>query len=458
MKSSKTLLILILILATFLRFYLLRDLHPFIADQGWFYLSARDLLSGNFPLVGITASYTWLHQGALWTYMLAPLLLIFNYDPVGGAYLSAALGVLGVFMIYVVGKTLFKSEEMGLISAALLAASPLSIAFSRTPYHTSPISLAVLVFIFALYKYAIGKYYYLLVVALMLGILYNLALVNMILWAFAFLIILKVRYFNLKLYVGSFISFIIPMIPMILYDFQMNTGYYQITAMPRLVKVALFDSGGFNAQAYLNVLDQLLVYNQLLILSSNKFISIVIIGFSLLFIIWQATIKRKSKFNIADYILGLWVFMCLIGIFLSRTPSAAYLPMFLPGIILLISYVAVKIIQKNFNFRPIIYSLLILILISNVYLTLSTLYLTKKTQAITIRDNKILAREIVKRADGRRYNLIRAPLGGDYEDLIQNYEYLTWLMGNAPSKDEQNLIFIVDEKERKIYTENEEKN
>lgn len=66
------LLIAILIIGAFLRFDRLPQLVAFIGDQGWFYLSARDvLLSGNIPLVGITSSHTWLHQGPRWTYLLA---------------------------------------------------------------------------------------------------------------------------------------------------------------------------------------------------------------------------------------------------------------------------------------------------------------------------------------------------------------------------------------------------
>src|SRR6185312_14686775 len=78
--------LLILFLAAFLLFYKLNEFMSFIGDQGWFYISARDmLLTGQIPLVGITSSHTWLHQGPFWTYLLAFALKIGDYNPVAGA-------------------------------------------------------------------------------------------------------------------------------------------------------------------------------------------------------------------------------------------------------------------------------------------------------------------------------------------------------------------------------------
>jgi len=458
MKSPITLLIGIIILSVFLNFYMLGSLHPFIGDQGWFYVSARDLINGQIPLVGITASYTWLSQGALWTYMLAPFLYIFNFDPVGGAYLSAILGVLSVLIIYILAKEMFKSEEMALISAALLAVSPLSIAFFRMPYHTSPIPLAILIFIYAIYKFSSGKYYYLVLASFMLGILYNLALVTMVFWVLTFIILIKVRYFNFKLYLASFFAFLVPMIPMILYDFRQFSGFYQLTALPRLIKVGLFDSGGFNPRVYLNVFESLLVYNQLLIFTLNKVISFGILIFSLLFLIWQSTKRRKSDFSDADFILGLWVFIPIIGIFINKTPSAAYLPMFYPGIILLIAYVFVKIIQRNIKLRPIIYALFLLIFLTNFYSVISTLYSTKTTRVVTISDNKRVAREIVERSQGKPYNLVSVGPGSEFENNLKNFEYLTWWMGNGPSEERESLKFNIEIVNGEIILSNEEKN
>ncbi len=111
----------------------------FIGDQGWFYLSARDLLVGKeFPLVGIPSSHPWLHQGAYWTYLLAIALSIGRFHPVAGGYMGILFGVLGVSAIYLVTKTFF-TKRTAFIATSLYAVSPLVVAHARMPYHTTPI-------------------------------------------------------------------------------------------------------------------------------------------------------------------------------------------------------------------------------------------------------------------------------------------------------------------------------
>src|SRR3990172_3783075 len=117
----------ILVVGAFLRLDRLGELMAFIGDQGWFYLSARDMLiSGNIPFVGITSSHTWLHQGPLWTYMLAGALWISNFNPVSGAILTALGGTSSIFLIYKLGKEFF-SKTFGLVAALVYATSPLII-------------------------------------------------------------------------------------------------------------------------------------------------------------------------------------------------------------------------------------------------------------------------------------------------------------------------------------------
>jgi len=81
-RKHHILLFFILLLAIFFRFYKLNQLMIFIGDQGWFYLSAQDMLIHHqIPLVGITSSHVWLHQGPLWTYILAVLFFFFGFNP-----------------------------------------------------------------------------------------------------------------------------------------------------------------------------------------------------------------------------------------------------------------------------------------------------------------------------------------------------------------------------------------
>src|SRR5437667_10490857 len=111
--TKKELLLLLSIpgLGLFLRIYKLNELMPFIGDQGWFYISARDMLINHtIPLVGIASSHPWLHQGALWTYILASIFWIFNFNPIIPAYFTSILDVLTIIIIYKVVSNMFSAK------------------------------------------------------------------------------------------------------------------------------------------------------------------------------------------------------------------------------------------------------------------------------------------------------------------------------------------------------------
>jgi len=165
---SFSLLWLAVILGTVLRFYRLPSLMPFIGDQAWFYLAARDAFLGrSLPILGITASITWLHQGPLWTYLLVPLIA----HPVLPALLTSLAGVVSIFLIYFLG---------GWPTSLLLAMLPLAVLQPRMPYHTSLIPLFSILFFLFLHRHRDF------LAGLFLGFLYQLHLLTFIFWPVMF--------------------------------------------------------------------------------------------------------------------------------------------------------------------------------------------------------------------------------------------------------------------------------
>src|SRR3989344_2602239 len=148
----------------------------FIGDQAWFFLSARDaLLTGKLPLLGVTTSITWLHQGAVFTYLLIPALVLGSFNPVFGSYLTITFGFLSVILFYFLAKRFFGLLP-ALLSSAVLATWPFFIYQSRFSYHTAPIPLFTLIFLTALVRYRFT------IAALFLAFLYQLHLLTFIFW------------------------------------------------------------------------------------------------------------------------------------------------------------------------------------------------------------------------------------------------------------------------------------
>lgn len=139
-------LIAVLAFAAFMYFFRIGERMMFIGDFGWYYLSAREmLLNGEIPLVGISSSVPVFKQGAIWTWLLGLSLMIGKFNPISGAVLTGAVGVISIWGVFKLVSSWF-SEKAGLIAAILATTSPLIIVHTRMPFITAlifPITLLV---------------------------------------------------------------------------------------------------------------------------------------------------------------------------------------------------------------------------------------------------------------------------------------------------------------------------
>lgn len=145
------LLIIILILAAYLRLYRISDYMTFLGDEGRDLIEVKKILSGDLVFLGPRSSAADFYYGPIYFYLITPFLWLFNYDPVGPAVFIALLGVVTVYLVYYVGKELL-NERVGLIAAALYAVSPLVIAYSRSSWNPNPMPFVSLLLLFSAYK------------------------------------------------------------------------------------------------------------------------------------------------------------------------------------------------------------------------------------------------------------------------------------------------------------------
>lgn len=454
------LLLLILIIGAFLRSYRIYETMPFIGDQGWFYLSARDLLvSGKIPLVGIATSHPWLHQGALWTYVLSLGFRTLGFSPYTGAYISISLDILTIFLMYKLGGHLF-SQRTGLIASILYASSPIVVSNAKMPYHTSPIPLLTLLYTWALYKWVNGNLKYFPVIILMLVLLYNSEIATFPL-AIAFFSILTfglwkkekwaIETLNKKTAFYSSIAFAIPMLPMLIYDlghgfpqtfrFLAWLGYKILVSFgypplhPEILSPNLTQMGYF-------IIDFI---NKLIFLP-NIYFAIILAFLSLAFL-YGTTFGQilTKKYKISTILLGFIFTFSFISIIATKTTSEAYLPIFFPTSIFIIAIFFDRLLQIKRAITPLILLLILLISILNAYSVLDQ----KKGQGFS--EQLAVAKKIVSQAQGRRYNLLGKGEGSHFPSFTMNYEYLTWWLGNGPSKVREKQQFIISEDKKGIH-------
>ncbi len=450
---SRFIIISILSISAFLRFYK-PYFTPFIADQGWFYLSAKQLLSGHIPLIGITSSHTWLHQGPFWTYILALGLIFTNFNPTVGVYIAGIFGVFATFLIYKIGKEYF-DERFGLLAALLYAASPLIVSNERMAYHTAPISFFVCLLIYFVLRWIKGSSFSFCASLLVMSILYNFELATVVLWP-ALLILLfygsvkkekcYTSLFNYRTGILASFSLLIPMLPVVIYDF--NHGFVQT------VKFAIWLIYSPVSFLFKHEVKDNSFFIFFVDLHLKRFVflpsTLVSLGLILTAILFQAFSIKKILSPLG--IVFLFTIIPTFAFLFARTPSAAYLPMLFPGLILSITFLISSLINKK---RIIGIAIVLILVLLNIYLQLSNdFYMGKPPGRGASLTSEIKAStKILLISSGEKYNLVLKSSGPLINYSTDNYKYLTWWLGKNPPvnyKVSKQILIYRSDKETKV--------
>jgi len=458
--KKEVILAAIVTIAAILRLYQLSGRMSFFGDIAWFYLSARDLIiSQTIPLVGITTSHTWLHQGPLWTYLLALLLSIFNFSPVTGAYFTSIIGIITVFIIYKIGKSYF-SVNVGLISAFLYATSPLVVAHARMPFITSLIPLLVSILLLAVFSWLKGSKNYFFVVFCLMLLLYNFELATQSLWIiiFFFLVIGSIKkdkfitgLISIKSMLKIATIFLVVMSPILIYDY--------VNGFPQTFKFAAWVPYKFlnlffkfkyvkNGNSFLSIFEFFSVYYQRMVFFYNSIISALIFLVTIIYASGEfLSSKNEVWYKSPIFILMVFTIVPISGIVITKTPSEAYLPIIFPSLIVItaLSLNKLMIISKIKYFV-----LLIIILLGS----LNSMTIINNSKNLNygapLSERIAVAKKIIKIAAGNEYNIIGSGPGSEFASFTMNYEYLGWWLGNAPSHNSQKLKFVVNEEHGNI--------
>ena len=114
--TKNRILIIVLIIGVFLRFYRLNGFVTFLGDQGRDAIILKRILTGeHFPAIGPPTSVGQVYLGPFYYYFIAPWLLLFNFNPIGLAVGVAIFSSLYLLINYLIVKELF-DKKIALIS------------------------------------------------------------------------------------------------------------------------------------------------------------------------------------------------------------------------------------------------------------------------------------------------------------------------------------------------------
>lgn len=353
------LLLLILLVAAFCRLYRISEYMEFLGDQGRDVVIVRDFLkNGNLFFIGPQTSIGNMYLGPYYYYLIAPALLLANFNPVGPAIFVALLSVATAYLIFFVSRKWF-NPQTAYIAAFLYALSPVAIKYANFSWNPNIMPFFALLFIYLMTE----KRYPL--AALSFVMCLNSHYLALLLLPLAFIIWLKNYNKNLlKPTLLAISIFLLSLLPQILFDIKhqgQNIGALTTFFVKRETTV--------NLKVYksLPVIPEL--FNQIntrLLAGKNEIFGIVVSVILFLGLIYLFVKHRNEKYiycllwylfgliglglykqHIYDHYFGFLfpVLFILMGYLLSKIPK------FL-SIILLISLTVFSLLQNPFRWAP----------------------------------------------------------------------------------------------------------
>lgn len=137
-RQPKKILLAILLLTTFLHLFRLDYPHAYVFDEVYHAFTAKEYLAGHkeawewwtTPPPGV--AYEWTHPPLGKEIMTFSMFTLRSTDSWAWRLPGALLGILSVYLIYLLGLSLFKKESVGLLSAFIFSLDGLNFVQSRT--------------------------------------------------------------------------------------------------------------------------------------------------------------------------------------------------------------------------------------------------------------------------------------------------------------------------------------
>lgn len=434
--------VLIILLAFILRAYRISENILFTGEFGTESLYIRDfVLSGKFPLIGLATSHTWISYGPLYYWLMIPLVKIFGFQPIVGAWVGVLAGTLAVWLNYEFIKRIL-NKNIALISSFIIAISPLWIYYSRL----AKIHLLTLLiwypFVYFLWQLWRGKAKSIFWLGFFWGLFFNFHFSPLlILPVIIIVLILKRKILSFKHYLLILSGAILANLPTLYYDSQQGFSMLRnfILWVPYRIAgfLGLYPKNNLSSESFsgsLNIINEF--FGKIFILDNRFWILATLAFFVLLFVYLKSNFKKvKSDFSV--FLIVSFLASVLLGVFIHGAPPAHYFLVIFP----IPAMVLAILIEK---YKPRYWAMVILLLLTvNLSSSLrDPLFYKRQYGALLSPDfvpyslQKEVASYIVNDARENNFSIKRVgPYDYFSENYSQSYRYLMWLMGNEPKED-----------------------
>ncbi len=218
------LLIVLILVAAFARFYNLGKFYYFMMDEERDFFIASNILKGKLTLIGGSVPGG-IFLGPLYFYFTSVLLFLFRLQPLGMAVFASLLGVVETVMLFKTTKLFIKETKICFYISLLYAASFLIVIYNRTYW---PLTFAPLVtiltwnFLYRVVAHKNEKYIIPLAVVQLVGLQTDPSNISSFIIAILAFIIFKIfQKYRLKV-AAAIIIIILAHLPLLIFDLRHN--------------------------------------------------------------------------------------------------------------------------------------------------------------------------------------------------------------------------------------------
>jgi hypothetical protein len=243
----------------------------------------------------------------------------------------------------------------------------------------------------------------------------------------------------------SLTSFIIPMIPMLIYDFSHGfpqTFRFLVWVVYRIAVFLGYPPINPNSfvEPWNNFINFIFDYIQRIYFLPNRWIALGLFSISISFFLLSAARKRFNDFPMN--LICLFFLIPALGYLAARTNSAAYLPMFFISASIIFGYMLGSV-RSKLMFLSIAVSLIVsgIVLLGFPYRSFHDVSFQKRVDA---------SKSIIDKSGEANFNVISTFKPEENEKYTKHYQYLTWWLGKSASKDEKVIKYFITENSSRI--------
>lgn len=304
LRKHKALIVLLVlfIIHLFTRFYQLEQRLNFNWDQvdnAW--AAKAIIVDHKLPLTGMMAkASSGINIGPLYYYFVAIIYWFLNLNPIASGVVAGLASIFTFFVIFYVTKKLF-STNVALIAVAIHTFSYFIIHANRSQWPVNFITPISFLVFFALYNVLIGKIKYLLLLALSIGIFFNIHFTAIF---YPIIILLCLPFFPRNKKILKYILLSIPVFLIFLVPNIISEVINKNVETNSLINYLNSYYHGFHLTRVLQLTKDAFVEFQLILMGWTRDMNYLLV---IAFYIAYLLIKPTKKKLLVSYLIGLWL-------------------------------------------------------------------------------------------------------------------------------------------------------